>query len=72
MVPFTSNPNCSSDLTIFIISSISSFQIINTVVPNPYIFSYIKACAADIPDNPNGNKTLLANGVCIHFSLIVN
>ena len=30
-----SNPDSSSDVTIFIISSISLFQIINAVVPNP-------------------------------------
>ena len=29
LIPFTSNPGSSSDLTIFIISSLSSFEIIN-------------------------------------------
>ena len=32
LIPFTINPHSSSDLTIFIISSISSFEIINPVI----------------------------------------
>ena len=60
----------SSDLTIFIICSISSFEIINAAVceakhegwPDPEIFFWIAASAADIPaDNSNGIKTLLAS-----------
>ena len=36
LIPFISNPDFSSDLTIFIMSSISSFQVINAViVPDP-------------------------------------
>ena len=35
LIHFINNPHPSSDLTIFIISSISSFGIINTVVPDP-------------------------------------
>ena len=34
LVHFISNPDSSSDLTIFILSSISSFEIIFTIVPN--------------------------------------
>ena len=34
-ISFTSYPNSSSDLTIFIISFISSFEIINAVLPDP-------------------------------------
>ena len=33
LISFISNPYSSSDLTIFIISSISSFEIINAVLP---------------------------------------
>ena len=31
LIPFISNPDCSIDLTIFIISSISSLEVINAV-----------------------------------------
>ena len=34
-ITFVSNPDSSSDLTIFIIFSISSFEIIAAVVPDP-------------------------------------
>ena len=70
LLPFVSNPDSLRDLTIFIISSISSFEIINAVVrkaesnerPDPSIFFWIAASAADIPvDNPYGIKTVLAN-----------
>ena len=49
------------------ISSISSFE--NTsVVPDPKVFSWIAASVADAAAvNPNGNKTLLANGVSTSF-----
>ena len=35
LTPFTSNPDFSSYLTIFIKSSISSFEIINSLAPDP-------------------------------------
>ena len=35
LIPYISNPDSSSDLTIFIISSISLFEIINVVLPDP-------------------------------------
>ena len=48
--------------------SISAFEIINAVVPDPYIFFWIAASAADIPaGNSNGIKTLLANEVSALF-----
>ena len=56
LIHFIINPDSSSDLTIFIISSISSFEINNAVVPDPSVGD-----AGDI--NPNGIKTLLANGL---------
>ena len=37
LIPFIKNPDSSSDLTIFIMPSISSFEIINAVVPDPLI-----------------------------------
>ena len=68
-MPFINNPNSLSDLITFIISSISSFVIINTVVPDPHFF-LISAYVADIPAyNPNCFKTLLARGVS---SLFIN
>ena len=45
-------------------SSISSFDIISVVVPDPQIFLCIPASAADTAAvNPNGIKTLLANSL---------
>ena len=46
-------------------SSISSFDIISAAVPNPKIFLCILAYAAAV--NPNGIKTLLANGLITFF-----
>ena len=62
LIPFTSNPDSSNDLTIFIISSLSSFKFINVDVrPDPQVFFRIAASTADIAvDNPNGNKTLFS------------
>ena len=43
-------------------SSISSFDIINVVVPKPVIYSYILASAANAAAvSPNGIKALSAN-----------
>ena len=48
--------------------SISSFNIISAVVPDPKIFLCIPASAADAAAvNPNGIKTLLANGLTTFF-----
>ena len=41
---------------------IFSFDIISVVVPEPKIFLCIPASAAAAAVNPNGIKTLLANG----------
>ena len=53
------------DLTIFMISFISSFEIINVAMPDAHIFLWIAAsfaaAAADV--RPNGIKTLLDNGL---------
>ena len=47
--------------------SISSFEIINAVFVDPWIYS-IAASSTDIhADNPNGIKTLLAIGVSTFF-----
>ena len=63
-----SGPESSGDLTILILSSISLFEIISVIdegslCPDPNIFLYIPASAADSAAvNPRGIKTLLANG----------
>ena len=44
---------------------ISSFKIINVVVPDPNIFLWIAASVAAV--NPNGIKRLLANGLNTFF-----
>ena len=68
LAPFSNTPESSRDLTIFKISSVSSFENIEIVLllslPDPKIFLCIPAFAADVAAvNPNGIKTLLANGL---------
>ena len=54
---FINKPDSSSDLTVFIISFNSSFEIITVVTPDPNIFSLIAAYAADADAvNPNDTK----------------
>ena len=64
LTPSNNSQESSRDLTIFKISSISSFDIISVVLwPDPKNFLCIPASAADAAAvNPNGIKTLLANG----------
>ena len=53
-----------SNLIIIIRSFIFSSKIINVVIPDPNIFLWIAASVADAAAvNPNGNKTLVANGL---------
>ena len=64
LTPFINKPVYSSDLAIFIISFISSFEIINFATPYPKIFLGIATSVADSADvNPNGIKRLMANGL---------
>ena len=54
------------------ISSISSFEIINVVVPDPNIILWITQSVVDVAAvNSNGIKTLLANGLS-KFPIIEN
>ena len=57
-----SKPDSSRDLIILMIPFISSFKIINVVIPDPNIFLWIAApvaaVAAAAAVNPNGIKTL--------------
>ena len=63
-----SKPHSSRDLTIFIISSIFLFEIIDAIVPDPKISLCIAASVVAIPaDNPNGMKKLLARGISTLF-----
>ena len=62
---FINNPDSTRDWIIFMVS----LEIINVVVPDPNIFSWIAASAADAAAvNPNGIKTLLANGLILFRS----
>ena len=64
ITPFINKPDSSSHLTIFIISFIFSLEITNAVLAVPNNFSLIAASASDAAAvNPNGNKTLLGNGL---------
>ena len=59
LIRFIINPYSSSDLTIFFISPILSFEIINVVTPYTWFF-WIAVSLADIAgNNQNGNKRLL-------------
>ena len=71
LMPFISKPDSSRDLTIFMISFIPSFKIIDVVVckaksevrPDPNMFLWIAASAADVATvNSNGIKRLF----CVH------
>ena len=62
LTSFINKPDSLSDVTIFVISLFSSFEIINVVTPDPKIFLDTAASVADTAAvNPNGIKTLLAN-----------
>ena len=69
---FLDKPESLRDLTIFIMSSISSFNITSVVGPESKIFLFIPASAADAASaDPNGIKTLLANGLIILILFLV-
>ena len=62
LTSFINKPDSSSDLTIFIMSFTSSFEIISVLIPDLNIFLWIVACVADVAAaNSNGVKTILAN-----------
>ena len=71
LTPFYNNPAESwRDLTILIMSFISSFDIVSVAAlwPDPKTFLCIPASAADAAAvKPNGIKTLLANGLITFF-----
>ena len=68
MTPFNNYPESSRDFTILIRSSMSLFDIISVVFPDPNIFLCIPASAADAAAvSPKGINTLLANGVTTFF-----
>ena len=62
---FNDKPESSRDLTILIMSFISSFHIISVVIQEPSLFSGSAADAACV--NPNGIKILLADGLITFF-----
>ena len=61
-------PESSRDVSILIMSSITLFDIISVAWPDSKIFLCIPASAADATAvNPNGVKTLLADGLITFF-----
>ena len=67
LTQFINKPDYLSDLTIFIISFISSLEIINVLLPDQNILLWIAASVADAAAiNPNGFKMLLVNGFSTH------
>ena len=67
-MPFINKQDYSGDLSIFIVSSISSFEIINAVVPDPQFFFRTDVSVADAAVvNPNGIKTIFANDLSAFF-----
>ena len=68
LTSFINKPDYSSDLTIIVTSFISSFGIINVVIPDPNIFLLIATSVADAAAvKPNVIKTFLANGLSTFF-----
>ena len=61
LTPFISKPDFSRDLTIFIISSISLFEITNDVVLDPKMFFCIVPSVSAVAVNPNGIKKHLVH-----------
>ena len=68
LVPFINKPDSLRDLTIFMISSIFPFQVINAVIPEPRNVLWIPEYTVDTATvNLNGIKTLLPDGLSIFF-----
>ena len=55
--------NFPRNLVISTISFVSSFEIINAIIPNPHIFSWIAASAAAAAVNPNVFNMLLTKAL---------
>ena len=75
-MPFINKPDSSRDLTIFMTTFMSSFEIINLVIPDPNIFfanscTFFLRIAASVADaaavNPISIKTVLANDFSTFF-----
>ena len=64
---FVNKSNSSRDLTIWDLSFISSFKMINVVLPGPsFFFLWVAASVGNAAAvKPNGIKTLLASGLSI-------
>ena len=62
LIPFNNKRESIRDLTIFILSSISSFDIVSVVVIKPIAVVVLRPAVYAAAVNPNGIKTLLANG----------
>ena len=67
LTSFINKPDSLGDSIIFIISSISPFEIINVVIPDPNIILWTAASVADATANPYVIKILLVNGFSTFF-----
>ena len=66
LATLTNKPHSSRNATIFIISFISSFEIIIAAMPDPKVF--LTTSATDVASvNPKGTKKTLANAVSTFF-----
>ena len=73
MTPFSKILESPRARTIFIMSFISSFEIIKVVVPEPYIFFWIPALIAEAAAViPNGAKTFFAKGIATFINESAN
>ena len=62
VIPFNNKPEPSSDFTILIRSSMSLFNIISVVLPDPNIFLFIPSSAADAAAVNSGGINILLAG----------
>ena len=72
LTPFVNKPDYFRDLTIFIISSITSFELIKVVIQDHQIFYVFQSFLCTPPTaavNLNGIKTLLGNSLSIFLKI---
>ena len=74
LTPLINKPESSKGFAIFMISSISSLEIIKVINADPNILLRIAASVADaVAVNPDDIKTLLANGLrTFHYVQCIN
>ena len=68
LTPFINKPASLRDLIILMISSFSLYDFVSVVMSDPKVFFWIVESVADAaPVDPDGLKTLLANGLSTFF-----